>query len=286
MQASAAITVSSSPIASTRSSPVHPASLVDPSTHSPELMQLLDITRPPPHLQTNSPLSRASSPARSPMQTSRPPPSSSPSSTSRARAHLSIALAQWARERVFLGALIATSKYTQDSTLKNAHWALVSGVFGTGDIGRIEHEFLEVLDWREGDVLAHHAGLVAAAASSFTVKAAESRILKDDAHAPVPGLEPSSPQSSAGSLSPRTPHSLSPSRGIGAYAPTPTLTLAFALAPILALARSAPAPHREYGLFRAGALRPRAFRSALHGSLRVRFFDTGRARVDEAALCV
>jgi hypothetical protein len=35
-------------MASTRSSPVHPASLVDPSTHSPELMQLLDITFSPP----------------------------------------------------------------------------------------------------------------------------------------------------------------------------------------------------------------------------------------------
>jgi hypothetical protein len=46
----------------------------------------------------------------------------------RARPHLSIALAQWARERVFLGALIAASKYTQDSTLKNAHWSLVKAV--------------------------------------------------------------------------------------------------------------------------------------------------------------
>jgi hypothetical protein len=162
----------------------------------------------------------------------------------RARPHLSIALAQWARERVFLGALIAASKYTQDSTLKNAHWAMVSGVFGTGDIGRIEREFLEVLDWelgvREGDVLALHVGLAAAAASNspsnstVNVKAAESRVplpTKDDAHphahAPVPELEPSSPQSSAGSLSPRTPPSLShspshsPSRSLS-RSPLPT----------------------------------------------------------------
>jgi hypothetical protein len=166
----------------------------------------------------------------------------------RARPHLSIALAQWARERVFLGALIAASKYTQDSTLKNAHWAMVSGVFGTGDIGRIEREFLEVLDWelgvREGDVLALHEGLVAAAASSSTVsvKAAKSRIVlpvKDaHLHAPVPDLEPSSPQSSAGSLSPRTPLSLSHSPS-SPHSHSPSRSLSLSLSP---LPTFAPAP--------------------------------------------
>ncbi|KAJ7917779.1 hypothetical protein B0H13DRAFT_1608086 [Mycena leptocephala] len=241
------MTVSSSP--SPRSSPVHPASLVDPSTHSPELMQLLDITLSPPVIdylvtcvadtvdyafgQPSAPPSQLSSFKRfvsSTLSYADVAPATLLVALvyiARARPHLSIALAQWARERVFLGALIAASKYTQDSTLKNAHWAMVSGVFGTGDIGRIEREFLEVLDWelgvREGDVLALHEGLVAAASASgstsssgVNVKAAESRIplpAKDDTHshphAPVPELEPSSPQSSAGSLSPRTPHSLS-----------------------------------------------------------------------------
>ncbi|KAJ7809807.1 hypothetical protein B0H13DRAFT_556935 [Mycena leptocephala] len=233
------MTVSSSP--SSRSSPVHPASLVDPSTHSPELMQLLDIALSPPVIDyvvacvADTVDYAFGQPSASPSQL--PSFTRFVSSTlsyadvapatllvalvyiARARPHLSIALAQWARERVFLGALIAASKYTQDSTLKNAHWALVSGVFGTGDIGRIEREFLEVLDWelglREGDVLALHAGFAAAAASNspsnstVNVKAAESRILKDDTHVPLPELEPSSPQSSAGSLSPRTPPSLS-----------------------------------------------------------------------------
>ncbi|KAJ7868184.1 hypothetical protein B0H13DRAFT_1059428 [Mycena leptocephala] len=192
MQASPAMTVSSSPLASTRSSPVHPASLVDPSTHSPELMQLLDIHFSPRVIdyvvacvadtvdyafgQPSAPPSQLSSFKRL-VSSTLSYADVSPATLlvtlvyiARARPHLSIALAQWARERVFLGALIAASKYTQDSTLKNAHWALVSGVFGTGDIGRIEREFLEVLDWelgvREGDVLALHAGLVAAAASN------------------------------------------------------------------------------------------------------------------------
>jgi hypothetical protein len=126
----------------------------------------------------------------------------------RARTHLSIALEEWALERVFLGALIVASKYTQDSTLKNVHWALVTGVFGKRDIGRIEREFIEVLDWQlgvaEADVLAHHAGLVSASSSASWVPAVATK-QRPRPHAAVPELEPSSPQSSAGSLSPRTP---------------------------------------------------------------------------------
>ncbi|KAJ6584342.1 hypothetical protein B0H19DRAFT_1104747 [Mycena capillaripes] len=148
----------------------------------------------------------------------------------RARAHLTIALEEWALERVFLGALIVASKYTQDSTLKNVHWALCTGIFGRGDIGRIEREFLEVIDWelgvQESDLLAHHEGLVAAASgvqfeARVNVKLAPAKAeveemdVQELAISPpysppspagaVPELEPSSPQSSAGSLSPRTP---------------------------------------------------------------------------------
>jgi hypothetical protein len=89
----------------------------------------------------------------------------------RARPHISIALEQWALERVFLGALILASKYTNDSSLKNVHWALCTGVFGKRDIGRIEREFLEVLDWelgvREGELVVHHEGLVGVAEKAF-----------------------------------------------------------------------------------------------------------------------
>ncbi|KAJ7154156.1 hypothetical protein C8R46DRAFT_1006110 [Mycena filopes] len=152
----------------------------------------------------------------------------------RARPHLSIALEEWALERVFLGALITASKYTNDSTLKNVHWALCTGVFGKRDVGRIEREFLEVLDWElgvsESDLLAHHEGLLAASLRSSALASRHTR--KTTVHAAhvhpsllaaprsqthtrrhsqtaVPELEPSSPLSSAASMSPRTP-ALSP----------------------------------------------------------------------------
>ncbi|KAJ6563692.1 hypothetical protein DFH09DRAFT_1364075 [Mycena vulgaris] len=142
----------------------------------------------------------------------------------RARPHLSIALEEWALERVFLGALIAASKYTNDSTLKNVHWALCTGVFGKGDIGRIEREFLEVLDWElgvgEADLMAHHAGL-AFALKPEPVRAPEPKLLSVPRHmrkTSVPELEPSSPQSSAASMSPRTPASPSHSYSSPAHA--------------------------------------------------------------------
>ncbi|KAK7455196.1 hypothetical protein VKT23_011069 [Stygiomarasmius scandens] len=83
----------------------------------------------------------------------------------RAKPHLHIALEEWALERVFLGALVIASKYLNDSTLKNIHWALCTGVFGKRDVGRIEREFLDVLDWElsvsEEDLLVHHADVSA-----------------------------------------------------------------------------------------------------------------------------
>ena len=80
--------------------------------------------------------------------------------------HLSIETEEdWALHRVFLGALVIASKYTSDSTLKNSHWAIATGVFGKRDIGRIEREFLDVLDWElavsESDILDLHDSLIA-----------------------------------------------------------------------------------------------------------------------------
>ncbi|KAJ7772857.1 hypothetical protein DFH07DRAFT_878385 [Mycena maculata] len=236
-----------------RSSPVHAASLVDPSSHSPELMELVNIklTRPVIEyvvdcvsetveyaLGRSSP--RESSPtrgrtlARSPYHTKFTSFVSTVLSRAevaaptvlvalvyiaRARPHLSIALEEWALERVFLGALITASKYTNDSTLKNVHWALCTGVFGKRDVGRIEREFLDVLDWElavgEGELLAHHEALMRVAGAARQVKAAAQAYLavsRGPAHrhhrrssSGVPALEPSSPQSSLGSMSPRTP---------------------------------------------------------------------------------
>ena len=83
----------------------------------------------------------------------------------RSKPHLSIETEDWALHRVFLGALILASKYTNDSTLKNDHWAIATGLFGKRDIGRIEREFLDVLDWElavsESDILDLHDSLMA-----------------------------------------------------------------------------------------------------------------------------
>ncbi|KAJ7766605.1 hypothetical protein B0H16DRAFT_1366665 [Mycena metata] len=234
----------SSPSSSVRSSPVHAASLVDPAIHSPALMQLIDIkldrhvidyvvecvadtvdyAMGRTHARGRSPythkfttfvqtvLSRAEVTAATVLTTL--------VYVARARPHLSVALEEWALERVFLGALIVASKYTNDSTLKNVHWALCTGVFGKGDVGRIEREFLDVLDWElgvsEDDLLAHHEGLLVA--SSRRSSAPASRVVLKSAplraahvhhvrRPSVPELEPSSPQSSLASMSPRTPAS-------------------------------------------------------------------------------
>ena len=60
--------------------------------------------------------------------------------------------------------LIFSSQYLNDSTLKNVHWALCTGIFGKRDVGRIEHEYLEVLNFElgvsEADLLSQHQGLL------------------------------------------------------------------------------------------------------------------------------
>ncbi|KAJ4486351.1 hypothetical protein J3R30DRAFT_3281810 [Lentinula aciculospora] len=67
-------------------------------------------------------------------------------------------------ERVFLGALIVATKFLNDSSLPNIHWAQCTRLFGKHDVCRIEREFLEVLDWElrltEDDLLAHYDSLI------------------------------------------------------------------------------------------------------------------------------
>ena len=105
----------------------------------------------------------------------------------RSRPHLFIELEQWASERIFLGALVVASKvsfestweyfffhrsadgllvqYVNDTSPKNTYWAAWTGVFGKRDVGRVEREFLDVLDWelslRESDIIAQHNLLAA-----------------------------------------------------------------------------------------------------------------------------
>jgi hypothetical protein len=121
----------------------------------------------------------------------------------RAKPHLHIALEEWANERVFLGAIIVASKYLNDSSLKNVHWAVCTGVFGKRDIGRIEREFLDVLDFElsitEDDIMTHYDAIMSLLAPT-----------RHSHFGPaVPELDfTSSPSSTEASLSPRTPSTL------------------------------------------------------------------------------
>ncbi|KAJ7481025.1 hypothetical protein B0H11DRAFT_1724709 [Mycena galericulata] len=241
---------------SRRSLPVHAASLVDPARHSPELMQLIDVKLSKPVIEyivdcvsetvdyaigrpPTSSSSRVNSPYHAPFtsfvstvltraEVATPTVLVALVYAARARPHLCIALEQWALERVFLGALILASKYTNDSTLKNAHWALCTGVFGKRDVGRIEREFLEVLDWElgvgEAELSALHEEMMRAAGRphrkpvSFTCASTYLVPLRRAPAPPVPELSPpssprsrsSSPHSSDASMSPLTPTAPAP----------------------------------------------------------------------------
>jgi hypothetical protein len=77
----------------------------------------------------------------------------------RAKPHLRITTERWACERIFVGALVLAGKYLNDKMMKNVVWARCSGVFEHRDIGRMEREMLNVLDWdlsvHEEEILAH-----------------------------------------------------------------------------------------------------------------------------------
>ncbi|KAF8725019.1 hypothetical protein AX14_008462 [Amanita brunnescens Koide BX004] len=240
-------------------SPVHPASLSDPSTHSPAILELIDVKINRPVIDyvvdcvvecVDYALGRPSSSVRGRPHTRRPEHAkfttfvttvitraeiTTPTLLAtlvyidRARPHLHIALEEWALERVFLGALIVASKYLNDSTLKNVHWALCTGVFGKRDIGRIEREYLDVLDFElsitEDGILSHHQSLMSVALGLHRSHSEKTRSRAADSphhqlpspsssrnhrrRTSVPDLEPSSPESSSTSSysSPQTPSS-------------------------------------------------------------------------------
>ncbi|KAJ7463374.1 hypothetical protein FB451DRAFT_1043375, partial [Mycena latifolia] len=220
---------------------VHAAPLVDHATHSPELLQLLNtelwplvVGAPlfcPLHLilshitfdaRLTRPVRLLHPPARrafttfvrtlhSHTEVAIPTILTALVYVARAHTHLSLSpQSPYALERVWLGALIAASKYTQDSTLKDVHWALCTGVFGVGDIGRIERQFLGVLDWelgvREMDLLV----LADALATQEPAPQMPRRRAGKPSEA-VPALEPStsSPASGGAGASPPTPASAS-----------------------------------------------------------------------------
>lgn len=226
------------------SSPIHKASLVDPALHSPALLELLEIKLSRPVIEyvvdcvvdtVNYAMGRPSSSCRGRSMARRPEHTKFTTFVAnvltraevtlptllvslvyinRAKPHLQIALEEWACERVFLGAVMVASKFSNDSTLKNVHWALCTGVFGKRDVGRIEREFLDVLDFdlsiTEDDILNHHDGL-----SSVSLPSHDFRRLSDysPSHAHTqyhrshnvncPNLDPSSPHSSSSGSSPQ-----------------------------------------------------------------------------------
>ncbi|KAJ7463353.1 hypothetical protein FB451DRAFT_1403994 [Mycena latifolia] len=218
------------------SSHVHAASLVDPARHSPELLQLLDnevsprvidyivdcvsdvvafalpSSCPAPSTQSKRAFTTFVRTLHSRAEVTLPTILTALVYVARARPYLSLSpQSPYALERIWLGALIAASKYTQDSTLKNVHWALCTGVFGVGDVGRIEREFLGVLDWELGvsekDLLGLSAALAPQEGERGEREVSRGRTGKPSARVPVPALEPSasSPASSNASTSPRTP---------------------------------------------------------------------------------
>ncbi|KAI6150575.1 hypothetical protein BKA82DRAFT_64240, partial [Pisolithus tinctorius] len=229
---------------------VHSASLVDPALHSPVLLDLLEIKLSRPIIEyvvdctvdtVNYAMGRPSSSHRgrsvarhsdyTPFTTfvtkvltraevSIPTLLVTLVYINRAKPHLQIALEEWACERVFLGALIIAHKYLNDSTLKNVQWAFCTGVFGKRDTGRIEREFLQVLDFElsisEDDILSHHDSLSVIALpvnryrhQRHLARAPSTRPVhrQNDHSATCPELAPSSPKSSSSgsSSSPCTP---------------------------------------------------------------------------------
>lgn len=232
---------------------IHDASLVDPAVHSPALLELLEIKLSRPIIEyvvdctadaVNYAMGRPSSSKRgrsiarhsdytpftsfvtkvlTRAEVSIPTLLVTLVYINRAKPHLQIALEEWACERVFLGALVIANKYLNDSTLKNVQWAFCTGVFGKRDIGRIEREFLQVLDFElsisEDDILSHHDSLSVIALpisrhrhQRHLARATTTQPLyhQGDHNTTCPDLAPSSPKSSSSgsSLSPRTPEPL------------------------------------------------------------------------------
>jgi hypothetical protein len=163
--------------------------------------------------------------------------------------------------------LIFSSQYLNDSTLKNIHWALCTGVFGKRDVGRIEREYLEVLNFElgisEGDLLSHHQGLLDAimylppplSAPRFTPHNSTRSHSKGSNHLEVPELDPSNPMSprsscsSSSSSSPYTPCTMDsspprPQKGepMSKSAPRKLITAAQFQASTMDLLRSFPIP--------------------------------------------
>jgi len=149
----------------------------------------------------------------------------------RSRPHLSVEAEEWALHRVFLGALMLASKvcafqiiiplrrenpdpdlliqFTNDSTLQNVHWAIATGIFGKRDVGRIEREFLDVLDWdltvSEDEIANLYPAIIALYPRVQHAASSPSRPTRCPTFTLDPISYDSDDSSSSASSSPRTP---------------------------------------------------------------------------------
>ncbi|KAJ3935841.1 MAG: hypothetical protein NXY57DRAFT_957778 [Lentinula lateritia] len=77
--------------------------------------------------------------------------------------------AKFVAERVFLGALLLSAKYSTETAIPNEHWVSAAEVFSLQDINNIQQQFLLVLDWdlshTESDLLNAALDVYAAAPS-------------------------------------------------------------------------------------------------------------------------
>ena len=181
-----------------------------------------------------------------------------------------LVLLLWRQRYVFIVylrfcVLIHSLQYLNDSTLKNIHWALCTGVFGKRDVGRIEREYLEVLNFElgisEADLLSHHQGLLDAimylppSAPRYTHHNSARTPSKGRNHLDIPELDPSNPLSphsscsSSSSSSPYTPSTMDsspprPRQGepMSKSAPRKLITAAQFQASTMDLLRSFPIP--------------------------------------------
>ncbi|KAH7873871.1 uncharacterized protein C8R40DRAFT_1172222 [Lentinula edodes] len=75
--------------------------------------------------------------------------------------------AKFVAERVFLGALILSAKYSTDSAIPNNHWVSAAEVFSLQDINNIVEQFLVVLNW---DLSHTESDLLKAALNVYAVR--------------------------------------------------------------------------------------------------------------------
>ncbi|KAI0059799.1 hypothetical protein BV25DRAFT_1808438 [Artomyces pyxidatus] len=75
----------------------------------------------------------------------------------RSKARIHITDSRWPFERVFIGAVVVAHKYLNDCVWFNSHWSLFSGIFCARSITTAEREFLGVVQNRlsvtEADIL-------------------------------------------------------------------------------------------------------------------------------------